>query len=124
MSQVPHISDAELEVMKVLWKLGEANSAEIIAALAPTTEWKPKTIGTLLNRLVSKEAVHARNSGAKAYTYIPAVAEDAFKAHATRSLLRKLYNGSIKLMLASFIEDKKLTKDEIESLKQLLEEEA
>lgn len=123
MSHIPQITDAELEVMKVLWRVGEASSAEIIEVLVHTTAWKPKTIGTLLNRLVAKEAVNARKTDTKAFLYSPAVGEDSFRVHATNSLLSKLYNGSVKMMLASFIEEKKLSRADIESLKKLLEEE-
>lgn len=123
MSHMPQITDAELEVMKVLWKAGEASSAEIIAALIHTTDWKPKTIGTLLNRLVAKQAVTAKKTDTKAFLYSPAVGEDSFKSHATSSLVSKLYNGSVKLMLASFIEEEKLSRADIESLKKQLDEE-
>jgi BlaI family penicillinase repressor len=123
MIEIPHISDAELEVMKVLWKLGKATSAEIILELTPITDWKPKTIGTLINRLVAKGAAKAKKTETKAFIYTPAINEDSFKTHAATSLLGKLYNGSLKMMLASFIEGQKLSKDEIDSLKKLLEEE-
>ena len=75
------------------------------------------------SRLVAKDAVIAKKTDTKAFLYSPAVGEDRFKAHATSSLLTKLYNGSVKLMMASFIEEKKLSTADIESLKKLLEEE-
>lgn len=120
---VLQISEAELEVMKVLWELEQATSAEIIEKLSSTTDWKPKTIGTLINRLVSKQAVKAENTDTKAYLYSPLVSEALYKEHATDSLVEKLYNGSVKMMLASFIENHKLSKKDLESLKKMLEEE-
>ena len=52
-----NISEAELEVMKVLWQMKNATSAEIIEVLKDKSGWKPKTIQTLITRLVSKEVV-------------------------------------------------------------------
>lgn len=123
MREIPQISEAELEVMKVLWELKQATSAQIVGRLGQNTQWKPKTIQTLITRLVSKYAVMAKDTGNKAFLYIPVVKEEEYKAYANESFLKKIYNGSINMMLASFIKEKKLSKDDIESLKKLLEEE-
>jgi len=53
------ITEAELEVMKILWEYGKATSSQIVERLTETTEWKPKTIQTLITRLVNKGAVGA-----------------------------------------------------------------
>lgn len=123
MKEIPQISEAELEVMKVLWELGQATSSQIIESLMLKTQWKPKTIQTLITRLVSKEAVKAKATGSKAFLYAPAVKEEEYKAFVNESFLKKIYDGSINLMLASFIKEKKLSKADIENLKRLLEEE-
>ena len=57
-----NISESELEVMKILWKTNKATSAEIIELLKDKTEWKPKTIQTLITRLASKEFVNVDKS--------------------------------------------------------------
>lgn len=116
------ISEAELEVMKILWKLESATSAEIIQSLENDSNWKPKTIQTLITRLVSKEALQVDKSNKKAYIYYPNISEEEYKNYANDSFLKKLYNGSINLMLSSFIKDKKLSKDDINELKKLLED--
>ncbi|MBJ6923123.1 BlaI/MecI/CopY family transcriptional regulator, partial [Vibrio cholerae] len=56
MKELPKISEAELEVMKVLWSRSPQTANEVIEALEVTMDWKPKTIRTLINRLVQKEA--------------------------------------------------------------------
>ncbi len=123
MKSIPQISEAELEVMKILWELGSATSAQIIEQLCCTTDWKPKTIQTLITRLTAKEAIGAEKTSGKAFVYTPLVAEEAYKAHANQSFLQKLYKGSLNLMVTSFLKEKKLSKEEIEALKKLLEEE-
>ncbi len=117
------ISEAELEVMKILWELGEATSAQLVERLTQTTDWKPKTIQTLITRLTVKEAIKTEKINGKSFIYFPNVSEEEYKADANKSFLQKLYNGSLNLMLASFIKEQKLSKSEIEELKKLLDKE-
>lgn len=123
MKAVTQISDAELEVMKVLWQLGRATSADIVEQLTTVTEWKPKTVQTLITRLLAKGAISADTKEARAYIYSPLVSESEYKEYANHTFLEKLYNGSVKMMLASFIREQKMSKEELESLRNLLEEE-
>ena len=57
MAKLPQISDAEWDVIKVLWDRGEAGAQEVTEALAVGRNWRPQTVKTLLNRLVKKGAV-------------------------------------------------------------------
>jgi BlaI family transcriptional regulator, penicillinase repressor len=121
---IPQISEAELEVMKILWELQDATSTQVVERFAGTSDWKPKTIHTLITRLVTKEAVIAKKIDGKSYLYSPNISEDHYKSYANKSFLQKLYNGSLNLMLSSFIKEQKLSKEEIDKLKKLLDEEA
>ncbi len=123
MKVLPQISESELEVMKILWELGHATSSQIVDRLIKTTAWKPKTIQTLITRLVSKGAIKAEKTETKAFLYAPLVGQDEYRAYASKSFLQKVYNGSLNLMVASFIKDQKITPAEIDSLKKLLDEE-
>ena len=58
----------------------------------------------------------------KLYIYYPRISEEQYKSYANDSFLKKIYNGSINMMLSSFIKDKKLSKEDINDLKKLLEE--
>ena len=57
MKDLPQISEAEYEVMKVVWKNAPINTNEITEMLLKTTSWSPKTIQTLIKRLVQKGAL-------------------------------------------------------------------
>ena len=57
---LPQISEAEFEVMKIVWKYAPINTNEITEKLTLTTSWSPKTIQTLIKRLVSKKALRLR----------------------------------------------------------------
>ncbi len=62
MSTFPQISEAEFEVMKIVWKYAPINTNEITEKLLPTTNWSPKTIQTLIKRLVTKRRAHIRKT--------------------------------------------------------------
>ncbi|MBQ6937615.1 MAG: BlaI/MecI/CopY family transcriptional regulator [Clostridia bacterium] len=121
-NSVPQISEAEIEVMKVLWEKDASTAKEIIAEIEKTNDWKPKTIQTLLSRLVAKGAVRTEKKDAKSFIYSAAVKKEDYQSYANRSFIKKLYDGSLNLMLASFIKDAQLSKADIEELKNILEE--
>jgi BlaI family penicillinase repressor len=123
MKHLPQITDAEWEVMKVLWAREECPSNEIVKQLTEIMDWSPKTIRTLLNRLVQKEAVAInKDESRRAQMFYPLVSENEYLKNETKSFLQKLYGGAIKPMLANFLQEKKLTEQEINELKQLFDE--
>jgi len=117
----PAISDAEWEVMKILWARSPLAGEDVIRALEPRTTWKPKTILTLINRLVRKGALSYEKKG-RAYLYYPAVAADDCVRAENRSFLQRVYDGALKPMLVNFLQDAQLSKKEIAELKRLLDE--
>ena len=123
MKAMPQISDAELEVMKILWETGDTTSTQIIEHLSETSDWKPKTIHTLIARLVEKKVIDAKKTDGRSYLYSANVAEEDYKSYASKSFLKQLFNGSINLMVANYVKEQKLTKTEIDELKKLLDEE-
>lgn len=119
--KIPQISDAESCVMKVLWENGQCTSSQIINEVSKDSDWKPKTIQTLITRLVLKGAVRAEKSNGKFFVYSAVVSEDDYIRDANNSFLQKMYNGSLSLMLASFVKEQNLSEEQIESLKNILE---
>jgi len=120
MNLVPRISDAEWEVMKVLWARSPQTANEIIQTLEPVTEWNPRTIRTLLNRLLKKKALGFRQEG-RSYLYFPRVEETACRRAESRSFLRRVYGGALTPMLSAFLEEEDLSADEIAELKRILD---
>jgi len=121
MKNIPQISDAEWLVMKVLWKESPLGSSDVINELKGTTDWKPKTIKTLLSRLVTKKAL-SYEVESRGYSYYPLVSENECAKEEARSFLGRVYNGSLNLLVKNFIENKELSTEEIEELKKLLED--
>jgi BlaI family transcriptional regulator, penicillinase repressor len=120
MNKTPQISDAEWTVMKVLWERSPLPSKDVIDALAGSVKWKPKTIHTLLARLVQKGALKARKEG-REYQFEPKVKAEACQRSETRSFLDRVFDGEMAPFLACFIRDNKLTRAEIEELKRILD---
>ncbi len=120
MPDLPRISEAESHVMQVLWAKSPATAGEIIDALAGRFAWKPKTVKSLIARLVRKKAIGFVRDG-KAYHYTPLVNEEAYHRAQRRSLLRRFYGGALKPMLAAFIEDENLSREDIAELRTLLD---
>lgn len=120
--EIPKISDAEWIIMKALWKKSPLTSSEIIKELKPISKWNPKTIHTLISRLVEKKALRAEKDVSPFYLYYPLVNEEECRKIETKSFLKKVYDGSFPLLVANFIKAEKLTPQEIEELRCILEE--
>jgi len=117
---IPRISDAEWVVMKVVWDRGAATANQVVAELVEQTDWKPKTIQTLLSRLVQKGALQAEKQG-REYLFQPRVSAEDCEHAAMRSFLGRFFDGDLAPFLARFVEREKLTPEEIEELKQILD---
>lgn len=120
MKGAPRISEAEWEVMKVIWRQPSPSLAQdIIQALAQSTTWSPATIKTMLNRLVAKGALRYERMG-RSYLYSAVVNESKCCAAEADSFLDRVFDGSLSPLLAHFVRSRRLTKKELESLEQVL----
>lgn len=119
MSSLPQISEAEFEVMKIVWKHAPISTNEITDQLLQTTSWSPKTIQTLIKRLVTKGALTYEKQS-RVFVYTPLVEENEYIGQESNSFLEKFYNGDITAMLSAYIENDKLSETEIDTLRTLL----
>ena len=117
------ITDAELEIMKVLWKNGELTLNKIVELLSKNEKKNKSTIKTLLYRLIEKESVKSITNDKKEHTYKAIVSEDEYLKKANESFLKKLYNGSTNKLLLNFVEEKKISKQDLQDLLDLIESE-
>lgn len=93
MSKLPQISEAEFEVMKVIWKYAPISTNEVTEKLTQTTDWSPKTIQTMLKRLVTKKALTYEKQS-RVFVYTPLVPETEYIRQESNSFLNKYYNGN------------------------------
>lgn len=120
MKTLPKISEAEFEVMKVIWKNAPVSTNEITEELTKTTSWKPKTIQTMIKRLVTKGALSYEKQS-RVYVYTPLVEENEYIEQKSRSFLNRYYNGDLSALFSSYIEADSLSESEIAALRELLD---
>lgn len=110
------ISDAELEILEVLWTAGEAlNANEIRTRLNEKKDWERTTVLTLIRRLLDKGVITQEKQ--EVYYYSPLVERSAYVKEETKSFLNKFFKGNAKNLAAALIEDENLSRDDIEELR-------
>ncbi|MBF0528470.1 MAG: BlaI/MecI/CopY family transcriptional regulator [Deltaproteobacteria bacterium] len=107
--------------MKILWVSAPLTANEVIKKFEGLTSWKPKTVKTLLGRLVKKKALTFSKDG-RAYVYYPLIPEDECVKAESRSFLQKVFCGALNVMFANFLEEQALSKEEIAELKRILDQ--
>lgn len=110
------ISDAELEVMRILWREKQAVSFhDIRTELSDKMGWEKSTIATLLRRLQKKGAVSIQEK--EIHYYEANIAKEDYAMQKKRSLIDKLYDGSTKNFVAALCQNGELTEADIDELK-------
>ncbi|MFC4822161.1 BlaI/MecI/CopY family transcriptional regulator [Dokdonella ginsengisoli] len=115
------ISEAESQVMEVLWQRAPQSAEDVAAALADRQPWQEATIKTLLNRLLKKRAVAAARDGRR-YLYRPLIRRGDYVLAESKSLLDRLYGGRVSALVAHFSQREKLSKKDIAEIRALIEE--
>lgn len=118
---VPSISEAEWEVMNVLWEQAPQTANEVATSLQERRDWKPKTVRTLLDRLVQKRAIGV-NQNQRVYTFYPLYSQDECQHAEAQSFLKRIYGGALQSMLVQFIQDESLSDKDIKELRSILDE--
>jgi BlaI family penicillinase repressor len=120
MRRLPRISDAEWLVMQVLWSAPGRTADEVIEALKGKVTWNARTVRTLINRLLRKKALKYEKEGRR-YRYFPAVKREECIRQERRSFIQRVYGGTVAPMLAAFIDDAKLSPEDIKELTRMLD---
>jgi predicted transcriptional regulator len=116
------ISDAELEVMEVLWASSDPLSATDVAERIPADRrWSLATIKTLLSRLTAKGAISHREQG-RHYLYSAAVARDSYIGKESRRFVDQLFGGRLSPLVARLAQEHALDKEDIAAIEAILKE--
>ena len=119
MTEKPKISDAEWQVMRVLWQKSPLTVKEVIETLSTKTTWKSETIRTLVNRLTKKKAIAFEKRGRRHYFYPLFTEAECVKADAD-SFIARAGASMLKPVIAAFIEKEQLSAEELEQFQRLL----
>lgn len=106
--------------MSVLWAESPLDSGEVVRRVAPVEDWSPKTVRTLLDRLVGKGALKRRKSGQR-YQYEPLIEREHWLRDQTENLLDHHCDGRLAPLVAAFARSERLTADDRREILELLE---
>lgn len=110
------VSDAELEILEVLWSAERAlNANEIRSILNQSKSWERTTILTLINRLLKKGVISQEKR--EVYYYIPCIKREEYVKEETKNFLEKFFKGSSRNLAAALVNSEALSKDDIEELR-------
>ncbi|EGP67683.1 MULTISPECIES: CopY/TcrY family copper transport repressor [Streptococcus] len=115
------ISDAEWQVMKIIWMQGEQTSTDLIRVLAERFDWSKSTIQTLLARLVEKECLTRKKEG-KSFVYSALLTLDQSRALLVQDIKDKVCSRRIKNLLADLIMECDFTLTDLEDLEAVISE--
>ena len=110
------ISEAELEILDVLWEADRAlNTNEIRSLLNEKKKWERTTVLTFIRRLLEKEVLTQEKK--EVYYYAPCIKREDYVKNETKSFVDRLYKGSSKNLAAALVSSEQLTKEDIEELR-------
>lgn len=111
--------DSELRLMEIIWSRSPVTAKEISLIAAREIGWNKNTTYTVLKKLVEKQAVRRTEPN---FRCEPLITREQVQSEETRKLIAKLYDGSLKTFFASFLQQEKMTEEEIEELKKIINE--
>jgi BlaI family transcriptional regulator, penicillinase repressor len=114
------IHDTEWDLLEVLWQKERATAREVTEALAKKRGWAVSTVKTLLDRMVKKGLIAARQVG-NVWEYSPALRPVQARRSAWAELVEKAFGGSVAPALQFLARDAKLSKKELAELRALLD---
>lgn len=120
-SEKPEISNAEFDVLDVIWDDNPVTANEVIERLNQRKNWHDKTVKTLLGRLVKKEVLSFEKQQ-RQYLYFPLIARDEYTKKETTNFVSRLFKGKITPMVAGFANQNTLSKQDVKELKALIEQ--
>lgn len=110
------MSDAEKQIMDIIWATGRpVTTSEIISKLPEDKTWKQSTVLTFLARLMDKNMITATRIG-KANHYEPCITEQGYLNIETKQFIKEVHRGSVTGLISALCDSEDLTKEDIEDL--------
>lgn len=111
-----HINESEYRLMDILWDREPINSTELVKLCKERLGWKKSTTYTVLRNLGEKQMIRNENAIVRAL-----VLRSEIQRQESREFLEKKFKGSLPAFIAAFLQDEKLTREEIRELQQLID---
>ena len=116
-----NLTSAEWYIMECLWEKSPKTGREIIDELKSSVGWSKSTVLTMLNRMTEKGLILC-NDNAKVRLYSANVDRTLAAGMETENFLKRVYKGSVGLMMSTMTREQKLSDEEIDELYKILEE--
>ncbi|WP_144392097.1 BlaI/MecI/CopY family transcriptional regulator [Pleionea sediminis] len=115
------ISESEFKVMRILWQQAPCSAKTVVSELEDSSDWKEKTIKTLLNRLLNKGIITYEKNG-REYLYSPLIEQEQYQKEASKNFLSQVFDGKLSAFVSQFAKKETLSTDEIKQLKKVIKE--
>lgn len=115
------ISDAELDLMEVLWAADEPLTSADVAERVEARGWSMATVKTMLGRLITKGAISHREDGRR-FLYSPAIEREAYVGSESKRFVERLFGGRLSPLVARLAEEDALDEEDIAAIEALLKE--
>ena len=113
------VSQAEFKVIEILWKNSPLSASQIVAALEKKVSWSDRTIKSLINRLLKKKVIAYKQEGNR-YFYYPLTKKEDYLKKISRGFIHRVFGGKISPLVAHFVNQEKISKEDIQELKNIL----
>lgn len=120
-NQLPQISDAEFEVMHIIWNHAPINTNDIVEQLSKQKAWSPKTIQTMLSRL-EKKGVIAHEKEGRMFVYSPLIQEEQYRNAAGHAFVDRFFDGAFGKMVIRYLDQTELSAADIDDLQAILDQ--
>ena len=114
------LTDPEWNIMEILWSGERFSLGEITKRLAQVNGWSKKTVYTYLTRMEAKNPVHIDRGEEEPYA--AGISREECAKEERKEFLRKVYDGAAGDMIAAFLKDSPISREEVKRLKKLLDE--
>lgn len=121
MSKYPNLTEADSIIMEILWRDGISTSSAIQKEVKGVLNWSRQTVNTYLNRLMEKGLVGVEEGSKRVYRYYPIVSREEYAADKAKSIINKYY-GNLSHMIAGFVENEKITDEDLDQLERLIQD--
>ena len=115
------LTGQELEIMKVVWRLGPATVRQVYEDLLKQRKIAYTTVMTMMNILETKGFLK-KKSGDKAFVYSPSKPEKQVIRAMVREFVDRVFNGAAEPLLLHLVEDDQLSKQELDEIRKSIQE--
>ena len=120
MGKLPQISEAEYEIMKILWEEYPLSTNEICERAQKNHSWNQKNIHTLLSRLNNKQEISYEKRG-RMYYYFPVISQNKYLEQENHHFLDRFYNGKAAPMLSALLSNEKISDSDLKEMYDMIQ---